>query len=96
MAVKGKKLLSDEQFNKPDKDIRLKLFELKQLGCRLCGSCNLLELDHIDSHPNHNILTNLQWMCKDCHSKKTNQEKFKSSQLKKYEELAKMKPFTRN
>lgn len=42
--------------------------------CQICGLSNwqghsiTLELDHIDGFPSNNELTNLRWLCPNCHS----------------------------
>jgi 5-methylcytosine-specific restriction endonuclease McrA len=58
-------------------------FELlnKNPRCAICGrtaATGVLEIDHIDSDPSNNDLSNLQVLCADC-----NMGKYWSEQLKK-------------
>ena len=88
MAIKGKKVPEDEPFNKPPKEARLKVLECKKKGCAQCASKKSLELDHKDTYPNNNALQNLQWLCHDCHLKKTEKERQKGI-YSQYQTLAK-------
>ena len=50
---------------------------IPKTGCAYCGSTNNLELDHIKPYyeGGKSELSNLQWLCRDCHVKKTLQER---------------------
>ena len=49
-------------------------YELKEYCCDICsvtewqGQHLTLELDHIDGKRDNNTLTNLRWLCPNCHS----------------------------
>ena len=62
-------------------------FELlsKNPRCAICGrtaATGVLEIDHIDSDPSNNDLSNLQVLCADC-----NMGKYWSEQLKKEKDI---------
>lgn len=53
----------------------VKMYNLMEYKCSECGLTNewngkpiTLELDHTDGNSHNNILTNLKWLCPNCHS----------------------------
>jgi 5-methylcytosine-specific restriction endonuclease McrA len=78
MAASGKKIPAGEPFDKPSKDVRLKLIARRNEGCIACQSKEQLVLDHTNEDPNDNSLQNLQWLCTHCHKQKTAKERAKA------------------
>ncbi|WP_396165117.1 HNH endonuclease [Corynebacterium sp.] len=58
------------------KQLRAKAERQLDYRCQHCGSEDNLELDHIvnDARGGTETLDNVQWLCKRCHGRKTQQE----------------------
>ena len=46
--------------------LRYQILERDNFTCVLCGSKQVLEVDHIDENKNNNTITNLQTLCHEC------------------------------
>lgn len=58
------------------KQLRAKAKRQLDYRCQHCGSENNLELDHIvnAARGGQDTLDNCQWLCRQCHNRKTQQE----------------------
>ena len=62
------------------KQLRTKAKRQLDYRCQHCGAEEHLELDHIVNHARggEDTLDNLQWLCRRCHGRKTQQEAAKA------------------
>lgn len=50
--------------------IRFQILRRDNFKCILCGSTNILEVDHIDGNKNNSVIDNLQTLCHECNQGK--------------------------